>query len=278
MSTPSHRPRKRFGQNFLQDRGIIDAIVSAINPLPGDNLIEIGPGLGALTLPLLAHCQHLTIIELDRDLAARLVEQQRTGQLPDPERLRIINADALKTDFHTLAKSNNDPDAETAQRLRVVGNLPYNISTPLLFHLLKFNHDIADMHFMLQREVVDRIVAEPGSKQYGRLTVMIQACCEAEPLLDVPPEAFNPAPKVQSAVVRLAPRTQTHELAGSEVLERVTREAFSKRRKTLRNSLAPLLTSAEMEIASVDPRARADALTLDDYLRLAQIVSNRERS
>jgi 16S rRNA (adenine1518-N6/adenine1519-N6)-dimethyltransferase len=256
----AHRARKRFGQNFLQDERVVDRIVSAIAPARGDRLIEIGPGLGALTGPLLERVERLEAIELDRDLAASL-----PGRIAQPERLVVHQADALDFDFAALA-------GET--RLRVVGNLPYNISTPLLFHLLSQAEAIADMHFMLQREVVDRLTAEPGGKDWGRLGVMTAARAHTQRLFRVPAGAFRPAPKVESAVVRIVPRRLSAEHAARlPRLERIVRQAFGQRRKTLRNALRGVLDDEAMLACGVDPGRRAETLTLDEFLRMADAAA-----
>ena len=251
-----HRPRKRFGQNFLVDHTIITKIVAAIQPNPDQAIVEIGPGLGAITEPLLAQVNHLTAIELDRDLASRL-EKQFGPQLS------LINADALGFDFSQLV---------TDGPLRIVGNLPYNISTPLLFHLLNYAGHIRDMHFMLQKEVVDRLVATPNNKSYGRLSVMVGLHCDAEALFDIAPQAFNPPPKVVSSLVRLMPKkTQPNAMLQEKVQEIVT-AAFSMRRKTLRNSLKKVLSESLLLEAEIDPGLRAENLSVPDYLRLADVL------
>ncbi len=254
-----HTPRKRFGQNFLIDDGIIHAIVNAIQPQAGDTVVEIGPGLGALTRPLLERLPHLHAVELDRDIIARL---QKTWA---PERLTLHAGDALKFDFASLG-----------ERLRVVGNLPYNISTPLLFHLLEFSASIRDMHFMLQKEVVERMVAAPGTSDYGRLSIMLQRRFHMEWLLDVPPTAFNPPPKVESAVVRLIPKTPAEIVALDEALfARVVAAAFSQRRKTLKNTLAGLLEPGDFAALGIDPGLRAEALRVADYEAMTAHVAGR---
>ena len=225
----SHRPRKRFGQNFLHDQGVIERILSHIDPRPDQRLVEIGPGQGALTRGLLERAGELDAIELDRDLLQPL--QRSCGTLGE---LRLHNTDALKFDFRSLRSDE--------RRLRLVGNLPYNISTPLLFHLVEQADAIEDMHFMLQKEVVDRMAAGPGSKTYGRLSVMLQVSCEVTPLFDIGPESFDPPPKVDSSVVRLRPRPQP--LVGAAHMEAfgmLVTAAFRQRRKTLRNNLKGLL-------------------------------------
>jgi len=245
-----HLARKRFGQHFLTDRFIIDAIVDAIDPKPDDALVEIGPGLGALTGPLLERCQPLTVIELDRDLAARL--RQRPG-------LEVIEADVLNVDFAALA---------AGRALRVVGNLPYNISTPILFHLLDAHAHIADQHFMLQKEVVDRMAATPGSKAYGRLTVMLQWRCHVEHVLDVPPEAFDPPPRVESAVVRLLPLPARPGAAvDARLLGEIVTLAFSQRRKILRATLGRWLEARGFN-GVFDVQRRAEEVPVADYVDL----------
>jgi 16S rRNA (adenine1518-N6/adenine1519-N6)-dimethyltransferase len=244
-----HTPRKRFGQNFLIDDGIIHAIVNAVHPQAGETLVEIGPGLGALTRPLLERLPHLHAVELDRDIVARL---RRTWPA---ERLTIHEGDALKFNFAALGHD-----------LRIVGNLPYNISTPLLFHLMDFAGQIRDMTFMLQKEVVERMVAEPSTTDYGRLSIMLQRRFHLEWLLDVPPTAFNPAPKVDSAVVRLIPKTSVEIVPLDEALfARVVATAFSQRRKTLRNTLGSLMKPGDFDVLGVDAGKRAENLAVADY-------------
>lgn len=253
-----HFARKRFGQNFLQDSYIIDSIISAITPKPGDAMVEIGPGLGALTLPITKHCDHLTLIEIDRDLAARL------HMHPELEKkITLIEADAMKVNFSQLAKEQDRP-------LRVFGNLPYNISTSLLFHLFQFTTDIADMHFMLQKEVVNRLVAAPDHKAYGRLSVMAQYYCQIMPILDVPPSAFRPAPKVDSAVVRLIPHDPfPYPVKDIRLLSQITTMAFNQRRKTLRNSLGSLFSAPQLTSLGIDANKRAENVTVAQYVQLA---------
>ncbi|PWC15668.1 16S rRNA (adenine(1518)-N(6)/adenine(1519)-N(6))-dimethyltransferase [Brenneria roseae subsp. americana] len=253
-----HFARKRFGQNFLSDHFVIDSIVSAIHPQSGQAIVEIGPGLGALTAPVGERIDRFTVIELDRDLAARL-ETHPTLK----DKLTIIQQDAMTIDFSVLAE-------QAGQPLRVFGNLPYNISTPLMFHLFSYTQSIRDMHFMLQKEVVNRLVAGPNSKAYGRLSVMAQYYCQIIPVLEVPPTAFKPAPKVDSAVVRLVPHAQVpHPVNDIRVLSRITTEAFNQRRKTLRNSLGNLFTPEQLTELGVDPGCRAENVTVEQYCRLA---------
>jgi len=249
-----HQPRKRFGQNFLQSEPIISAIVSLIHPQKADNMLEIGPGLGALTAPLLSVLDRLTAVELDRDLIARFKDMPSLAS-----RLTLIEADALKVDYHQFGEA-----------LRVVGNLPYNISTPLILHLLDYHAVIKDMHFMLQQEVVQRMAASPGTKAFGRLSVMVQYFCKVEALLDVPPEAFFPAPKVNSQIVRLTPyQTLPYAKVSMPLFQKVVMQAFSMRRKTLSNTLKPLIRSDELVKLGIDPKARAEQLSVNDYVKLA---------
>jgi len=258
----AHIPRKRFGQNFLHDSNIIYNILSSLQIKPDQHWVEIGPGQGALTGPLLNEGIYLDVIELDRDLVALLKEKFK--QQP---RLHIHSGDALRFDFSKLA--------EDGEKLRVIGNLPYNISTPLMFHLLNNACCIEDMHFMLQKEVVDRICAKPGSKKYGRLSIMMQYHCATELLFDVPPESFDPAPKVMSAIVRLVPHQQppveVHDVAR---LNRVVTEAFSQRRKTLRNSLKKLIAEEDIAALNIDPALRAETISLNDFARLSNLLKD----
>ncbi|MBS1199606.1 MAG: dimethyladenosine transferase [Proteobacteria bacterium] len=252
-----HRARKRFGQHFLHDRGVIERIVAAIDPRSGDRLVEIGPGLGALTLPLLERAGRLEVIEIDRDVIPPLLERCRGhGEL-------IVHVqDVLGTDFAALAAG--------GPPLRVCGNLPYNISTPLLFHLLGTSSSIRDMHFMLQKEVVDRMVAPPGGKDYGRLTVMLAASCRCERLFRVGTGAFSPPPKVDSAVVRIVPlAAPPFPLADRARYASVVAAAFSMRRKTLRNSLRGVVGEEAFDAAGIDARRRAETLRPDEFAALA---------
>lgn len=254
MSTP-HRARKRFGQHFLHDPAIIERLVRSVAPGEGQSLVEIGPGQGALTYPLLDEVDHLQVVELDRDLIALLRERIA------PERLTIHESDALRFDFAALADG---------RPLRVVGNLPYNISTPLIFHLLDQAGAIADMTFMLQKEVVDRLTAAPGGKDYGRLSVMVQYHCQADYLFFVPPGAFQPPPKVDSAVVRLTPHATPPWPADDPAwLARLVAQAFSQRRKAIRNSLKRLIDADLFAATGIDPGLRPDHLTVADYVALA---------
>jgi 16S rRNA (adenine1518-N6/adenine1519-N6)-dimethyltransferase len=258
----AHIPRKRFGQNFLHDHRIIYNIISSIQARPGEHWVEIGPGQGALTEPLLKEGVRLDVVELDRDLVALLKEKFKQH-----DRLRIHSADALKFDFASLA--------DDSRKLRVIGNLPYNISTPLMFHLLDNAACIQDMHFMLQKEVVDRICAAPGSKKYGRLSVMMQYYCATELLFDVPPESFDPAPQVTSAIVRLIPHQQPPvEVNDVAKLNKVVTQAFSQRRKTLRNSLKTLIAEQDIEALNIDPTLRAETISLSDFAKLSNLLQN----
>jgi 16S rRNA (adenine1518-N6/adenine1519-N6)-dimethyltransferase len=255
-----HTPRKRFGQNFLHDHNIIYSILSSLQARPGEHWVEIGPGLGALTGPLLKLGLYLDVVELDRDLVAFLKDKFR-----QQDRLQIHSADALKFDFSALA--------EGTEKLRIIGNLPYNISTPLMFHLLDNDSCIEDMHFMLQKEVVDRICAAPGNKKYGKLSVMMQYYCATELLFDVPPESFDPAPKVMSAIVRLVPHKKPPvEIKDLEMLNKVVTQAFSQRRKTLRNSLKKLIDEEAIIALDINPVLRAEALSLNDFAKLSNLL------
>ncbi|KRA14931.1 MULTISPECIES: 16S rRNA (adenine(1518)-N(6)/adenine(1519)-N(6))-dimethyltransferase RsmA [unclassified Lysobacter] len=249
--------KKHLGQHFLHDRDIIAMIVQAVDPQPGDRLVEIGPGQGAITFPLLDRHGELTVIEFDRDLIFPLTEGARAHGT-----LEVIHRDVLTVDFGALAH-NNGP-------IRLVGNLPYNLSSPILFHALEHAEAIVDMHFMLQKEVVDRMAAGPGSKVYGRLGVMLQAYCEVTALFDVPPAAFRPPPKVDSAVVRLIPRAPERiGIDDHARFARVVRDAFGQRRKTLRNALSQICDAAAIEAAGVRPDARAEQIEVADFVRLA---------
>ncbi|MEJ2347084.1 MAG: 16S rRNA (adenine(1518)-N(6)/adenine(1519)-N(6))-dimethyltransferase RsmA [Gammaproteobacteria bacterium] len=256
-----HRPRKRFGQHFLHDPGVIERIVRAIAPRPGQHLVEIGPGLGALTLPLLQAAGAMDVVELDRDVVP-LLEERCHGA----GSLRVHAADALRFHFCDLA-----PDG---QWLRVVGNLPYNISTPLVFHLLGQIRCIEDMHFMLQKEVVERMAASPGGRDYGRLSVMVQYHCRVTPLFDIGKGAFRPAPKVESSIVRLRPHPAPPvHLDDPGLLGKMVARAFAQRRKTLRNALKGLLGAEAIESAGVDPNARAETLGLEQFAALSNQLS-----
>ena len=257
----THQPRKRFGQHFLHDPGVIRRIVATIAPQPGDRRVEIGPGEGAITFELLRAAGRLDAVELDRDLVEPLRERSRgIGELV------VHGADALRFDFCALATG--------GAKVRLVGNLPYNISTPLLFHLLDQSRCIRDMHFMLQKEVVERMAAGPGGKDYGRLSVMLQARCTVIPLFAIGPGAFRPPPKVDSAIVRLVPLAQPPDIADQAVFARLVAAAFAQRRKTLRNGLKGLLSAEAIASLGIDPGARAEQLALDDFVRLANLACN----
>lgn len=255
-----HIPRKRFGQNFLTDQSVLDQIIRAINPQTDDLMAEIGPGLGAMTRLLSSSLAHLHAVEVDRDLVSHL---EKTF---DRSKLTVHPRDALQFDFSELAAGE--------KKLRVVGNLPYNISSPLLFHLAQFARQIQDQHFMLQKEVVERMVADPGSKTYGRLSVMLQWRYHMELLFIVPPEAFDPPPKVDSAIVRMIPIAEPMACDAS-VLERVVTQAFSQRRKVIRNCLSGMFTEGELIAAGVDPQARPEAIPLEQYVALARLHAQR---
>jgi len=249
----AHIPRKRFGQHFLSDGGIIDAIVREIAPQPGDPMVEIGPGLAALTQPLVERLGRLTVIELDRDLAKRLRSHPQ---------LEVVESDVLKVDFAALAAK------VPTTALRVVGNLPYNISTPILFHLLGYAHLVADQHFMLQKEVIDRMVARPATSDYSRLSVMLQWRYEMENVLFVPPESFDPPPRVDSAVVRMVPLS-TPPAVDAKRLEEIVQVAFSQRRKLLRHTLGKWLDEHGFA-GEFDTQRRAEEVPVDQYVALAQ--------
>ncbi|MAY02856.1 MAG: 16S rRNA (adenine(1518)-N(6)/adenine(1519)-N(6))-dimethyltransferase [Gammaproteobacteria bacterium] len=259
-----HRPRKRFGQNFLSDRNIVAKIIQALGAGPQDHVIEIGPGQGVLTGELLASAASVNAIEIDRDLVSML--QQKFAVM---DSFTIHESDVLKTDFNTLLSAQNP--------VRIIGNLPYNISTPLLFHLLAYLHGIKDMLFMLQLEVVDRLVASPGTKNYGRLSIMLQYFCQIEKLFTVPPGAFSPPPKVHSAIVRLIPKTSDQLVLQNPVtLEKLVRQAFSHRRKTLRNNLKGLLSDEELSALNIDPGLRPENLSLEDYVRISTHLEDKD--
>ena len=255
-----HRARKRFGQHFLHDQNIIDLILRAINPLPGDHLVEIGPGQGALTYPLLQRCKDLIAIELDRDLVPVLQrESKRYGNL------EVINADILEFNLASLGKE---------KKFRLLGNLPYNISTPLMFHVLESMSQIEDMHFMVQKEVGLRIVAGPGNNNYGRLSVMFQYRCECQYLFDVGPGSFSPPPKVDSAVVRMTPLTEpAHDIGDEKIFSAIVQAAFGQRRKTISNSLRSQVSRESISACGIDPSLRAENLTIGDFARLSRACS-----
>lgn len=256
----THKARKRFGQNFLTDQGIINSIVRSIHAKASDRLVEIGPGQGAITAQLIDACPQLQVIELDRDLIPILLAQ--FAKYPD---FKIHQQDALNFDFSSLLIGD--------QGLRIVGNLPYNISTPLIFHLLSYQERIIDMHFMLQKEVVNRLAAQAGEKNYGRLSVMVQYYCQVEHLFDVPPESFNPQPKVDSAIVRLQPHQQLPYVANNfDHLNKLVNLAFQQRRKTLRNTLKQLVDSDTIDSLTIDTSLRPENLSVEDYVNLSNTL------
>lgn len=260
-----HGPRKRFGQHFLEDTQVIEDIVNVIAPTPGQSLVEIGPGQGALTIPVLKKTGELDVVELDRDLIPVL-----TARCKEYGTLRIFQADALEFDFSQLVKK--------SEPLRVIGNLPYNISTPLIFHLLEFAAFIQDMHFMLQKEVVDRMAAKPGDDAYGRLGIMVQYHCEVTSLFDVGPDAFYPPPKVDSSIVRLVPHKTIFPFAENYAhFENVVKLAFNQRRKTLRNSLKSLVTGEDWLRNEIDSSLRPEELSVNDYVKLSNSLLNNSR-
>ena len=259
-----HHPRKRFGQNFLHDQHVIDEIIRAIAPRADQALVEIGPGRGAITRGLLASNAQLTAIEIDRDLAPQLLLLFNSSP-----NFKLMEADALNFDFSTLLSP--------PRGMRIVGNLPYNISTPLIFHLLQYARHIEDMHFMLQKEVVARMAAEPGNRSYGRLSVMLQYHCEVAPLFDVPAGAFYPVPRVESALVRLSVRREIDTPAqDTQALARVVNAAFQQRRKTLRNSLRGIITDEALNSLGIDSRIRAENLSLEDFVNISNYLATRK--
>lgn len=257
----NHKARKRFGQNFLTDHTVIDHIIRAINPQVDDNIVEIGPGLGALTKPLLEAAEKLNVIELDRDVIPLLEKKcAASGEL------LIHNVDILKFDFNQLI-SKGSP-------LRIVGNLPYNISTPILFHLLNYADHIQDMFFMLQKEVVKRMAAGPDTGAYGRLSVMLQYRCKVTDLFDVPPESFDPAPKVDSAIVKLEPVEPAIKVNDIKLLEKLVKQAFSQRRKTIRNTLKSLCSAEQLEQAGIEARLRPENISVEQYVTLCNLLDD----
>ena len=255
-----NKPRKRYGQHFLHDKNIIQKIINAVAPTIDTPIIEIGPGRGALTFPLLDHVLKLDVVEVDRDLSNNLIGQQQFA-----DKLIVHQADALSFDFTTLYQ----------EKIKVVGNLPYNISTPLLFHLLGQSQSIKEMVFMLQKDVVERICAEPNSKEYGRLSVMLQSRCEVTKLFTVSPNAFTPPPKVDSAIIRLIPdSSKAKDLNDPELFEQIVKAAFNYRRKTLRNALKTLVNGAQFEKTGIASTSRAEDLSVEDFILLANTVHN----
>ncbi len=255
-----HQPRKRFGQHFLHDHQVIERIIKAIDPKPGERLLEIGPGLGAISLPLLKKIGKLMAVELDRDVIPHL-----TRAAKELGELTIFQADALRFDYREVAGAGD--------KLRLIGNLPYNISTPLLFHFLEQKECVKDMHFMLQKEVVERMAAGPGSKTFGRLSVMLQASAKVEHLFDIGREAFTPPPRVESSFVRLVPyETPPFQINDQKLFSQLVVSAFSQRRKTLRNSLKKLLNADQIASAGVDPTARPETLEPEQFAKLANLL------
>lgn len=260
----SYHPNKHFGQHFLNHPRYLEKIVSALSPQPDDILIEIGPGMGALTKQVIEYCNHLHVIEIDK----RFIEYLET-HLP-AHKVTVHNQNALKFDFSTLLQPN--------KQLRIFGNLPYNISTPLMFHFLKFKDHLQDMLFLLQSEVVDRMIAEPGNKTYGRLSVMMQYHCQGYALFDVPPKAFHPPPKVNSTVIKLIPHVYPQPCAlDYAVFENVVNLAFQQRRKVIRNSLRSVADEALLSSVQIDPGLRPEVLTVADFVRISNAVVNRQR-
>lgn len=252
-----HRARKRFGQNFLHDEGVIHQIVRAIDAQPTDNLIEIGPGMSALTQPLYQAVQRLTVVEIDRDLVQFLQNKYPA------DKLTIISADVLTVDFSSFGDN-----------LRIVGNLPYNISSPLLFHLMQFADQVIDQHFMLQKEVIDRMAAKPGDPLYGRLSVMLQSRYRIIKLFDVAPESFNPAPKVMSAIVRMRPlKADRPQAKNAKVFDQVVAQAFSQRRKMLRGVLSQWLEYIDWDQVGIAPTDRADVVSLKQFIALSDMLT-----
>lgn len=257
-----HKARKRFGQNFLIDYGIINGIVRAVHPKLDDQMVEIGPGKGAITELLAAQCNNLSVIELDRDLVPWL--KVKFEKHPN---FKLFQADALRFDFRELMHE--------SKPLRIVGNLPYNISTPLIFHLLSYAERVQDMHFMLQKEVVKRMTAQPGSGAYGRLSIMVQYYCQTEDLFDVPPTSFDPQPKVDSAIVRLVPYKELPFIAHNvKTLESLVNVAFQQRRKTLRNTLKNLLSEEQLAQMPVDLTLRPENISIEDYVKMSNILGD----
>lgn len=254
----SHRPRKRFGQHFLQDRSTIGQIMAALQPLPAENWLEIGPGLGALTLELLDRIGSLQAVEIDRDVIPQLAQAAASRG-----NLQLYQADALQFDYAQLVKK---------QKIRIFGNLPYNIATPLIFRLLEYHEIIVDMHFMLQKEVAERIAALPGTAAYGPLSIMVQYHCQAEMLFFIRPGAFYPPPKVDSAFIRLIPRPPVLPAQDLRQLRRVVQQAFSQRRKMLHNSLKEILTAEELQQLGIDPNIRPEQLTVEDFVKISNIL------
>jgi len=262
-----HRARKRFGQNFLHDDNIINQIVSAIHPLASEKIVEIGPGLGAITTKILQATDQIDVIELDRDIIPKLIKN--CNNHPN---LTVHQADALKFDIGQIC-------TKTSPKVRVIGNLPYNISTPILFHLFSSIEHIEDMHFMLQKEVVQRMAANPGNKKWGRLSIMVQYYCQVESLFLVPPHAFRPAPKVDSAIVRLTPyTTPPHSVIDKALMEKIVVNAFSQRRKTLRNALKKWLSIEDFEHLQIDPKWRPEQLSVEAFVNIANYLHHKSQN
>lgn len=258
--TSTHRPRKRFGQNFLQDQAVLAQMVDAINPRPNQHLVEIGPGQGALTQHIEPICPQLDLIEIDRDLVEHLQQHYANHKT-----LQIHQADVLSFDFNQLIKN--------GQKLRIVGNLPYNISTPLIFHLFTQISSIEDMHFLLQREIVARITSAVGDSNYGRLSIMVQYFCQPEGLFDVEASAFYPPPKVQSTFIRLIPHKKTSVIAEDFTLfSHVVKQAFSQRRKTVANSLKPFISAQQLNALNIDPKFRPQQLSIEQFVRISNKI------
>ncbi len=258
-----HRARKRFGQNFLSDQSIIQRIIQSINPKEGERIIEIGPGLGALTCPILNIAKQIDVIELDRDIIPKLQLNCGLDQVQN-NKLRIHNVDVLKFDFSAL---------DYPEPLRIIGNLPYNISTPIIFHLVSYSPIIHDMYFMLQKEVVQRLAARPGTSNYSRLSVMAQYYFNVTPLFSVPAESFQPIPKVESAIVRLIPHKEKPVQVNDEkAFAKLITQAFSQRRKTLRNVLRDICSPEQLESIGIDPACRAQTLTLQQFADLHNML------
>jgi 16S rRNA (adenine1518-N6/adenine1519-N6)-dimethyltransferase len=267
-----HRPRRRFGQHFLQDGNVIDRLIGAIDPKTSEHFAEIGPGLGALTMAMLAHIDRLDVIEIDRDIIPLLI--RRCASLGH---LIVHEADALTFDFTKLCENTSEHGSEGQNKhpdkLRVIGNLPYNISTPLIFHLLSQANCIQDMFFMLQKEVVDRITASPGGADYGRLSIMVQYRCDARFVFEVGPESFDPPPKVDSAIVHLVPYTKLPLAAINEdIFERIVRQAFSQRRKMLRNCLKSFISEEKLSSIGIDPLNRPEQLSIADFVKISDAL------
>jgi len=264
-----HQAKKRFGQNFLHDGSVIDRIVSSIRATEADNIIEIGPGLGAITRQLLPITKKMNVIELDRDIIPKLIFNcDGLGELV------IHQTDALKFDYDQLCTSESEDGTPSKINLmRIVGNLPYNISTPILFHLFEYASKIKDMHFMLQKEVVERMVAKPGSRTYGRLSVMTQSFCDTRMLFIVPPTAFTPEPKVESAIVWLAPRKEKLDIQDRKLFAKVVAEAFNQRRKTLRNAWRKRIEAEDLESLGINPTLRPENISLAEFVKVSNFLS-----